>query len=284
MTTRIISIILVIVFLVGIVMGSVWAVWDATRPENQPLDLTKADNSLDPEAASLEEFEPLTEPLTELRFEDRIVGNGKSVVLGWDSVTVIYLGALASDGEIIEAGNHETFGLSFENANLLEGWVEGLPGMRVGGVRRLFVPASLAYGSLGNPDLGIPADADMVYDFELTGLADRQLLTEDLIEGESDQAVASGDTITVHYTGKLVSDGTVFDSSIDRGEPATFSLDGVIAGWQEGLVGMKVGGQRRLLIPADKAYGETGTPDIPPDSDLEFEVELIEIVSVPEAL
>lgn len=284
MTTRIISIILVVVFLIGIVMGSVWAVWDATRPENQPLDLTKADNNLDPEAASLEEFEPLTEPLTELRFEDRIPGAGRSVVLGWDNVTVIYLGALADSGEIIEAGDHETFGLSFENANLLEGWVEGLPGMQVGGVRRLFVPASLAYGPLGNPDLGIPADADMVYDFELIGLADRQLFTEDLVEGESDQVVAPGDTITVHYTGKLVSNGTVFDSSIGRGEPTTFSLDGVIVGWQEGLVGMRVGGQRRLLIPAEKAYGAAERPGIPPDSDLEFEVELIEIVSVPEVL
>lgn len=298
MTTRIISITLVVVFLIGIVMGSVWAVWDATRPENQPLDLTQSANklNLDPEAASLDEFEPLTEPLTELRFEDRFVGDGLEAVLD-DNITVIYLGALASNGEIIEVGDRETFGLSFENANLLEGWVEGLPGMRVGGVRRLFVPASLAYGSLGSPDLGIPADADMVYDFELVGLADSgvepvsiiedftptserlaELVIEDTVEGQSGRAVVGGDTVTVHYVGALMSDGTVFDSSFSRGVPATFSLDGVIVGWREGLVGMKVGGQRRLLIPAEKAYGSSGTPGIPPDSDLVFDVELIEII------
>jgi len=87
------------------------------------------------------------------------------------------------------------------------------------------------------------------------------------------ETVKAGDTITAHYRGTLT-DGTIFDSSYDRGEPSTFSLDGVIEGWQEGIPGMKVGGKRRLVIPADKAYGETGTSGIPPNSALVFEIEL----------
>ena len=293
MATRVISIILVVVFLIGIIMGSIWAIVADRR--DQPIDATKEQQTtaLDPEAEALDEFEPLTEPLTELGFEERFTGEGQQAALD-DNITVIYLGALASTGEIVEAGE-ETFGLSLENANLLEGWVEGLPGIAVGGVRRLFVPAEKAYGPLGNPDLNIPADADMVYDFELLGIADTlpqmldnftptderltELVVEDLVEGESEPAVAVGDTVTVHYTGALMSNGAVFDSSVGRG-PFTTPLSGVIAGWQEGLIGMKVGGQRRLLIPAEKAYGATGSGStIPPDSDLVFDVELIEIVT-----
>ena len=84
-------------------------------------------------------------------------------------------------------------------------------------------------------------------------------------------------SVTVHYTGKLL-DGTVFDSSVQRGEPATFPLQGVIAGWTEGLQYMKEGSKYIFYIPTDLAYGEKGAPGvIPPYSDLIFEVELIKI-------
>lgn len=90
--------------------------------------------------------------------------------------------------------------------------------------------------------------------------------------------VAAGATVTAHYTGALAKDGTIFDTSFDRGEPATFPLSGVIKGWQEGVPGMKVGGKRRLLIPAELAYGKDGSPPkIGPNEPLVFDIELIKI-------
>lgn len=86
------------------------------------------------------------------------------------------------------------------------------------------------------------------------------------------------DRVTVHYKGTLI-DGTVFDSSYDRGEPVTFPLDRVIKGWTEGLQLMKVGSKYRFFIPAKLAYGETGAGNvIPPNSVLIFDVELKAIV------
>ena len=85
------------------------------------------------------------------------------------------------------------------------------------------------------------------------------------------------DTVRVHYHGTL-RDGTVFDSSVDRGEPATFPLGGVIPCWTEGLQQMSVGGKSRLTCPPDLAYGPQGRPGIPGNAALVFEVELLEIV------
>jgi len=85
------------------------------------------------------------------------------------------------------------------------------------------------------------------------------------------------DTVTVHYHGTLL-DGTVFDSSVERGQPATFPLDHVIPGWTEGLQLMKVGDKFKFVIPANLAYGPMSpSPKIPPNSTLVFEVELLGI-------
>lgn len=98
-----------------------------------------------------------------------------------------------------------------------------------------------------------------------------------LKHGEGTVSPKPTDTVKVHYHGTLL-DGTVFDSSVQRGEPATFPLNAVIAGWTEGLQLMKVGDKFKFEIPANLAYGPTSpSPLIPPNSTLVFEVELLGI-------
>lgn len=99
----------------------------------------------------------------------------------------------------------------------------------------------------------------------------------DVTPGTGDE-VPQGATITAHYTGALVKDGTIFQSSHDFGNAITFPLSGVIAGWTQGVPGMKVGGTRRLIIPAGQAYGASSpAPNIPANSDLVFDIELVAI-------
>ena len=105
-----------------------------------------------------------------------------------------------------------------------------------------------------------------------------QLQVTDISVGDGDE-VAPGATITAHYTGALCVDGTIFQSSHDFGEAITFGLDQVIAGWTNGVPGMKIGGKRRLTIPSELAYGSArAAANIPPNSDLVFDIELVGIV------
>lgn len=103
------------------------------------------------------------------------------------------------------------------------------------------------------------------------------VVTDDVVGTGAE--VQAGDTITAHYVGVQASDGVEFDSSWSRGEPATFPLDRVIQGWSEGLVGMKEGGRRTLVIPAEQAYGQSPPPGsgIQPGATLVFTVDLVSV-------
>jgi peptidylprolyl isomerase len=106
-----------------------------------------------------------------------------------------------------------------------------------------------------------------------------ELVSEDIVEGDGAEA-KEGDEVEVEYVGVAQSTGQEFDSSWEREEPFSFPLGGgqVIPGWDEGVVGMKEGGRRLLVIPGDQAYGEAGQPpDIGPNETLVFAIDLVEV-------
>lgn len=105
-----------------------------------------------------------------------------------------------------------------------------------------------------------------------------ELVVTDEVDGSGDE-VTTGATVTAHYVGVSASTGEQFDASWDRGSPISFPLDGVIQGWSQGLLGMKVGGRRTLVIPGHMAYGAHPPPGagIAPDETLVFTVDLVDV-------
>lgn len=142
------------------------------------------------------------------------------------------------------------------------------------------------YGGAGHMAVTITATGEVANKTMVPWLPGDEVTTEwtttpsglkyaEIKEGTGPMPAGSSASVTVHYSGWLV-DGTKFDSSVDRGQPATFPLNGVIAGWTEGVGSMKVGGKRKLLIPFALAYGAAGRgPTIPPKATLIFDVELL---------
>ncbi|NMC35689.1 FKBP-type peptidyl-prolyl cis-trans isomerase [Candidatus Beckwithbacteria bacterium] len=132
-------------------------------------------------------------------------------------------------------------------------------------------------------DIESPATAEQSQNSEEVQLKKQELTTvdelqgKDLVVGTGTEAV-EGSKVTVHYTGTLTN-GQKFDSSVDRGEPFSFTIGAgqVIKGWDMGIVGMKVGGKRQLFIPAKLAYGDQGIGSIPPGATLVFEIELLKV-------
>ncbi len=151
--------------------------------------------------------------------------------------------------------------------------VAGLALVACGGGEEEAVPAVSPVATVAGAEGGPPP----VSGEPITTESGLQII--DIAAGSGQEAQA-GQTAVVHYTGWLA-DGTKFDSSLDRGQPFSFTLGAgqVIRGWDEGVVGMKVGGKRRLIIPPDLAYGAQGVPRaaIPPNAELTFDVELLEV-------
>ena len=210
-------------------------------------------------------------------------GTGKDHPLKEDLVTVNYTG-WTTDGKMFDssvaAGKPATFGV----ARVIAGFSEGIQLMVPGEKRRLWIPEALAYkGQAGRP-AGM-----LVFDVELLAMPNRApadvkappsdakrtasgLAYKVLQPGTNAKRPRASNTVTVHYTG-WTTDGKMFDSSIVRGEPASFPLDGVIKGWTEGLQLMAEGEKTRFWIPENLAYGGKSAPY----GMLVFDVELIKI-------
>jgi FKBP-type peptidyl-prolyl cis-trans isomerase len=177
----------------------------------------------------------------------------------------------------------EPFRFPVGTGKVIKGWDEGVATMKVGGKRDLLIPADLGYGARGAGGV-IPPNATLFFEVELLGVmhkTDSGLEYRDVKVGDG-PAPRRGQSCVVHYTGWLWRNakGRKFDSSKDRGEPFSFAIGqgGVIQGWDEGVATMKVGGKRELIIPAELGYGARGSGrDIPPNSTLFFEVELLDV-------
>ena len=239
----------------------------------------------------------LTETDSGLQYFDIEEGDGDIPVAGQD--VVVEYAAWLQDGEEYIAssatlGEPLTFTLG-SDVGVFPGWDEGVSTMKPGGKRYLVIPPELALGEQGGGR--IPPNATLIMEVELVEVKPLLLPTEiseedftvtdsglkyyDIVEGDGAEATATS-TVTVDYTGWLT-DNVKFDSSLDRGVPFPFTLGtgAVIPGWDEGLVGMKVGGIRQLVIPAELGYGEFGSGSIPPGATLIFEVELLDSQEAP---
>jgi len=231
-----------------------------------------------------------------LQYMEVEAGDGTTPQAG-DIVSVHYTGTL-TNGVVFDSSYQRNEPLSFPLGvgMVISGWDEGIGLMQKGGKARLTIPPELAYGESGAGGV-IPPNATLIFDVELVDVAagapatptavdeadytttDSGLKYYDFAIGDG-ASPTSGQSVTVHYTGWLL-DGDKFDSSLDRGQPFAFTIDAgqVIRGWDEGVMSMKVGGKRQLVLPPELGYGSSGAGGgvIPPNAILVFEVELLEV-------
>jgi peptidylprolyl isomerase len=212
-------------------------------------------------------------------------GSGKGHPNREDLVTVNYTG-WTTDGKMFDSSIGDGKPVTFPLDKVISGWTEGLQLMVGGETRRFWIPEALAYGGRRDPK------GMLVFDVELLSFAQSPtqapadvkappasakktatgLAYQVLTPGKGTRHPRASDQVTVHYSG-WTTDGKLFDSSVTRGEPATFPLNGVIAGWTEGLQLMVEGEKARFWIPEALAY--KGQRD--PKGMLVFDVELIRI-------
>ncbi|MDO9578874.1 MAG: FKBP-type peptidyl-prolyl cis-trans isomerase [Candidatus Cloacimonadales bacterium] len=211
-----------------------------------------------------------------------------------DIVTVHYLGTL-EDGTKFDSSYDRNEPIEFElgNGQVIKGWDEGITLLNRGAKATFIIPPELGYGSR---QVGpIPANSTLNFDVELVdfkpGIKIEPFDFEGKVSTKTDSGLefilvkqgtglraAPGNTVSVHYTGYFT-DGTIFDSSVKRGQPFEFTvgMGNVIKGWDEGVALMREGGKARLIIPYQLAYGENGYGPIPPKADLIFDIELLKV-------
>lgn len=212
-----------------------------------------------------------------------------------DRVKVHYSG-WTTDGNLFDSSVVRGEPIEFNLNQVIKGWTEGLQLMQIAEKRRFWIPAELAYGT--NPPAGAPKGM-LVFDVELLDfqtppappeppqdLADPQGELDITASGIKSRVLKAGDgstypkaasVVQVHYSGWML-DGSLFDSSLMRGEPTGFPLNRVIPGWTEALQLMSVGETRQMWIPAELAYG-TNPPPGYPRGTLMFEVQLLAILA-----
>ena len=211
-----------------------------------------------------------------LEIKDTKLGSGESAKPG-DVLTMNYTGKLTNGKEFdssLKPGK-TPFQFTLGAGEVIKGWDQGIQGMKPGGHRHLIIPADLGYGSqaMGND---IPANSTLVFDVELKEVLRVKVKTTKAGLGAP---VKFGDSVQVHYLGKFT-DGKKFDSSYDRNEPlnVTVGRRGLIPGFTQGLLGMKVGERRTVTIPSALGYGARAIGPIPANSTLIFDLELVKIL------
>ncbi|KAH9814662.1 hypothetical protein DFH28DRAFT_970776 [Melampsora americana] len=214
-----------------------------------------------------------------------------------DKLAMLYVGRLASNGVRFDATEdpRKPFKFNLGAGEVIKGWDQGLLNMCEGENRTLTIPSALAYGKHG-AGAEIPPDSTLVFDVQLLKILNRKppvpeakVGIEILREGWEGCSIAAetGDKVALLYTGKLASNDAQFDSALDPSKPIEFVLGShqVIKGWEQGILGMCIGEKRRLNIPSVLGYAEFGndlaTPEIPPDADLIFDVELLDVRNRP---
>lgn len=205
-----------------------------------------------------------------LIIEELRVGDGPPA-LPDAAVAVHYHGTLRSDGTVFDSSFQRGAPVAFPLWRVIEGWQRGVPGMRVGGIRRLIVPAALAYGP-HSPSPLIPPNSDLVFTVQLLGV----LQIEDLRVGEGDEASGQFCAVTAHTI--TDADGKVVEQA-DAAHPAIWiPLPGEFPGMMWGLEGMKVGGKRRILVPAEMNPPQASPQGHrPKDVPLTIDVELLAV-------